>query len=85
MIARQPRPRLPNGVGVKKRILTEGLELIWLLRRQPANWQDVEMIMGLPRREFYRYIEALKLAKAPINKTRDTRGRIAYRLPTSWP
>lgn len=85
MIARRPRPRLPNGVEVKKRILVEGLALIRLLRGGNISVHDAEASIGIPRREFYRYLQALKLAGAPLTRERLTADRCIYRIGRGWP
>lgn len=85
MIRRRPRPRLPNGVGIKKRILVEGLALIRLLRGGTISWQDAEADIGIPRREFYRYLQALRLARAPLTQERISHNRSVYSLPRGWP
>ena len=85
MIRRKPRPRLPNGVEVKKRILVEGLALIRLLRGGHISWQDAEAEIGIPRREFYRYLQALRLARAPLTQARIARDRSVYSLSRGWP
>jgi hypothetical protein len=85
MIPRKPRPRLPNGVGVKKRILVEGLALIRLLRSGHISWHDAEADLGIPRREFYRYLHALRLARAPLQQERIANDRSCYSLPRGWP
>lgn len=70
MIKRRTRPNLPAGVGIKKRILVEALILIRLLRQKPVTREQVERKTGIPRREFYRYLQALRLAKAPLTRIR---------------
>jgi len=85
MIPRRPRPRLPNGVEVKKRILVEGLALIRLLRGGSVSVRDAEAMIGIPRREFYRYLQALRLARAPLEKARAAGNRMVYSLPRGWP
>ena len=84
MIRRRPRPRLPNGVEVKKRILVEGLALIRLLRSGNVSCHDADAQLGIPRREFYRYLQALKLAGAPLRRERIAADRCVYRLPRGW-
>lgn len=86
MRRRRPRPRLPNGIEVKKCILAEGLELIWLLQRRPSSRAHVEQVLGIPHREFYRYLQALRLLKAPLTRDRNREtGGIEYSLPAWWP
>lgn len=85
MIRRRPRPKLPNGVEIKKRILVEGLALIRLLRAQPTSWHDAEAELGIPRREFYRYLAALRLAAAPLRHDRVSLDRATYRIAAGWP
>lgn len=84
MIRRRPRKRLPNGVAIKKRILVEGLALIRLLQVQRVSVHDAEAELGIPRREFYRYLQALELAGASLQRIPLARNRAAYRLPRGW-
>ena len=85
MIRRRPRPRLPNGVEVKKRILVEGLALIRLLRHRPCTRLEVEEQLGIPHREFYRYLAALRLASAPLRSERGRDNRVLWRIAQGWP
>ena len=85
MMRRRSRSRLPNGVGIKKRILVEGLALIRLLRAQPTSRIDAEIELGIPCREFYRYLEALRLAAAPLRRERIGPDRVIYRIAAGWP
>lgn len=84
MIRRQSRPRLPNGVEVKKRILVEGLALIRLLRHRPCTRLQVEEQLGIPHREFYRYLAALRLAAAPLRREHGPDG-VLWRIAQGWP
>jgi|CXWL01.1.fsa_nt_gi hypothetical protein len=85
MIRRQPRKRLPSGVAVKKRILVEGLELIRFLRRCPRTQGAVEEKLGIPRREFYRYLHALRLAHAPLRRERRRDQTVRWLIARGWP
>jgi len=69
---------------VKKRILVEGLALIRLLRGGNVSYHDADALLGIPRREFYRYLQALKLAGAPLRQERIANDRSVYRLPRGW-
>lgn len=77
---------MPLDIAIKKRLLVEGIALIQLLRRSPSSVWDVEEELGIPRREFYRYLQALKLAGAPLTSRRRRRdSRVLYSLPKWWP
>ncbi len=84
-IRRPRRPVLPRGVSTKKRILVEGLALIRLLRHRPCTRREVEEQLGIPHRECYRYLEALRLAAAPLKRERQGEGVVTWRIAAGWP
>jgi biotin operon repressor len=63
---------------VRKTLLVDSLRLIQALAVQPYCRASAARDLGIPRREWYRHLTALRLAGLPIVRQQEPGGRPPY-------
>ena len=60
------RNRAISGVHVKKRLFIEGLGLLRAMARAPVSFDDAAIELGIPRREWYRWLRVFRELGIPL-------------------
>ena len=86
MAMRAKRQGARYGVKVKKKLLLKGFELLRRLAQGPLSRDDAERELGIPYRDWYRWLQIFAECEIPLAEDyRIRRGRAPERTLRLWP